>query len=86
MNNQNIAAGHAATTALILPELGETAIPPALAAFSGAPLTQTLELIENCACWPPPTRRAAIGLWCGEVGLHPSEVWGIAARLVEVAL
>jgi hypothetical protein len=69
----------------ILPELGESAIPPALAHFSGAPLTQTLELIENCACWPPPTRRAVIGLWCTEAGMHPTEVWGIAARLLEVA-
>ena len=43
-------------------------------------------LLENVALWPPPIRRAAIGLWCGESGCHPTEVWAIAARLLGVSL
>lgn len=81
MNNQlNIAAGAAITP--ILPAATETAIPPAVAHFSGVPMDETLELISNCACWPPPTRRAAIGLWCSEVGMHPCEFWDVAAALL----
>ena len=48
-------------------------------------LTEAIDLLENCLCWPPPIRRAAISLWCGESGGHPSDVWDIAARLLEVA-
>ena len=43
-------------------------------------------LLENVALWPPPTRRAAISLWCGESGCHTTEVWAIAARLLGVSL
>ena len=43
-------------------------------------------LLENVALWPPPIRRAAISLWCGESGCHTTEVWAIAARLLGVSL
>jgi hypothetical protein len=43
------------------------------------PLTPTLEAIAAFSGWPPDTRRAAIGLYCGEVGLHPAEFWYVAA-------
>jgi hypothetical protein len=49
-------------------------------------LSEAIELLENCLCWPPQIRRAAISLWCAEAGMHPTEVWDIAARLLEVAL
>ena len=49
-------------------------------------LTEALTLLENTALWPPPIRRAAVGLWCTESGMHPGEVWDVAARLLEVAL
>ena len=44
--------------------------------------TEAAELAEKVLLWPPPIRRAAIGLWCGEVGLHPSEFWDIAGALL----
>ena len=50
-------------------------------------LSEALTLLENCLSWPPPTRRAAISLWCAEAGMHPTEVWDVArAWLGEVSL
>jgi hypothetical protein len=49
-------------------------------------LSEALTRRDNVATWPPPTRRAAISLWCAEAGCHPCEVWDVAARLLEVAL
>ena len=48
-------------------------------------LSEALTRLDNVATWPPPTRRAAIGLWCSESGCYPSEVWAIAAQRLEVA-
>jgi len=51
------------------------------------PLTEVLNLLENCLSWPPPTRRAAISLWCAEGDSRPTEVWDVArAWLGEVSL
>lgn len=47
------------------------------------PLTETLALIERCACWPPPIREAVISLWAWETELAPVEFWAIAAALLE---
>lgn len=44
--------------------------------------TEAAELAEKILLWPPAIRKAAIGFWCSEVGLHPSEFWDIAAALL----
>lgn len=45
--------------------------------------TETAELVEKILLWPPPVRRAAIGLWLRETGLTLSEFWDIAGLLIE---
>ena len=66
---------------------GKPQTPPenrGLAVFGpDCPLTDALDLAERCILWPPPTRRTIIGLWCGEVGLHPGEFWDIAKLLLD---
>lgn len=46
-------------------------------------LSDSLELVERCACWVPPTQHFAIGLWWNETGLTRSEFWDIAGLLIE---
>lgn len=48
-----------------------------------AKLTATLEAIARFSGWPPDIRRAAIRLYCGEVGIPPCEFWDLAATYLE---
>jgi hypothetical protein len=50
--------------------------------------SEIADFIERVLLWPPPERRVAISLVEAELGLHPGELWDVAALLLagEVAL